>query len=104
MSREGVVLVRCDSCGAAADEHAPVQEAIPITFGKDAREIDLCGQCREQAEGVIGDWIDCARKVPKQAAAKKAAAKKATTPKPDALPKVKCPTCKKPFDPRGLPI
>lgn len=107
MSRQVVLLVRCDVCDVAADEEHPVEEGIPITFDKVVREIDLCATCREQAADAIGAWLDSARKPPKQAAAKRGLVKKAAVPRAQkrvAPPKVPCPTCKKPFDPLGLPI
>jgi len=102
MSREVVVLVRCDSCGATAGEDAPVHEGIPITFDKVTREIDLCDNCRTKADEQISVWLNQSRRIVKVKGAKKAvAAKKAAAPRKGG--KFKCPTCKETFGtPQGL--
>lgn len=71
MSKQVMVLVRCDWCQEPADEDRPVTQDIAFAWGRKEGEIDLCDTCKVEVDDMLAGLLESVRKPARTINAKK---------------------------------
>lgn len=98
MSRDVIVLLRCDVCPADAPPPEHVKEGIPLGIGRTQVEVDLCPPHEEEARDTLQKFLSAGRKIKRTKTQDDAA-----VPAANGQELFECPECQKKYrGPQGL--